>query len=119
FIANDSTHYFGNNPAVKDNLWFDTCVHDREFMKAAFHQKGVDRIMFGTEAPGAGTRARRADDEGPKLAGRPADDLLPVVDSLETLTASDKENIFHQDRKSTRLNSSHVSISYAVFCLKK
>src|SRR5207249_7929063 len=26
---------------------------------------------------------------------------------------------FLQDRKSTRLNSSHVSISYAVFCLKK
>src|SRR5699024_12774365 len=27
--------------------------------------------------------------------------------------------IARQDRKSTRLNSSHVSISYAVFCLKK
>src|SRR5437660_9076537 len=27
---------------------------------------------------------------------------------------------FHpRDRKSTRLNSSHVAISYAVFCLKK
>src|SRR5207249_11950627 len=26
---------------------------------------------------------------------------------------------FQQDRKSTRLNSSHVSSSYAVFCLKK
>src|SRR5690242_21168268 len=25
----------------------------------------------------------------------------------------------HLDRKSTRLNSSHMSISYAVFCLKK
>src|SRR5689334_24279316 len=25
----------------------------------------------------------------------------------------------HADRKSTRLNSSHSSISYAVFCLKK
>src|SRR5207253_10950833 len=25
----------------------------------------------------------------------------------------------HSDRKSTRLNSSHVAISYAVFCLKK
>src|SRR5699024_12333416 len=25
----------------------------------------------------------------------------------------------NEDRKSTRLNSSHVSISYAVFCLKK
>src|SRR5438445_6931582 len=26
---------------------------------------------------------------------------------------------FGQDRKSTRLNSSHANISYAVFCLKK
>src|SRR3712207_8616731 len=25
----------------------------------------------------------------------------------------------HRDRKSTRLNSSHANISYAVFCLKK
>src|SRR5690606_40566362 len=30
----------------------------------------------------------------------------------------DNKNIF-EDRKSTRLNSSHVKISYAVFCLKK
>src|SRR5437868_8921120 len=29
------------------------------------------------------------------------------------------DNIHSLDRKSTRLNSSHVSISYAVFCLKK
>src|SRR5690554_7764600 len=28
-------------------------------------------------------------------------------------------NLFKSDRKSTRLNSSHVRISYAVFCLKK
>src|SRR5690606_1743491 len=27
--------------------------------------------------------------------------------------------MFEEDRKSTRLNSSHVKISYAVFCLKK
>src|SRR5699024_12705757 len=30
-----------------------------------------------------------------------------------------KYDITEGDRKSTRLNSSHVSISYAVFCLKK
>src|SRR5690554_7440891 len=30
-----------------------------------------------------------------------------------------KEKKFTRDRKSTRLNSSHVRISYAVFCLKK
>src|SRR3712207_7016512 len=28
-------------------------------------------------------------------------------------------SIVQQDRKSTRLNSSHANISYAVFCLKK
>src|SRR3712207_7471866 len=27
--------------------------------------------------------------------------------------------LFPEDRKSTRLNSSHANISYAVFCLKK
>src|SRR5690625_5402816 len=30
-----------------------------------------------------------------------------------------KERLSKRDRKSTRLNSSHVAISYAVFCLKK
>src|SRR5699024_12758568 len=36
------------------------------------------------------------------------------------LTAADRYgNVIGIDRKSTRLNSSHVSISYAVFCLKK
>src|SRR5690349_9572798 len=35
-----------------------------------------------------------------------------------TVTKDDIQ-AFAQDRKSTRLNSSHVEISYAVFCLKK
>src|SRR3712207_9524030 len=46
--------------------------------------------------PGAGTSGR-----GPRL-GRP---------TCRTCSAG--------DRKSTRLNSSHANISYAVFCLKK
>src|SRR5438477_9831217 len=33
--------------------------------------------------------------------------------------AADREVCSAIDRKSTRLNSSHMSISYAVFCLKK
>src|SRR5690625_5537022 len=36
--------------------------------------------------------------------------LLPLSEDLHTMS---------RDRKSTRLNSSHVAISYAVFCLKK
>src|SRR3712207_8925657 len=37
-----------------------------------------------------------------------------LIDGGEPLTSTDFE-----DRKSTRLNSSHANISYAVFCLKK
>src|SRR2546427_8866076 len=33
--------------------------------------------------------------------------------------ADDSLEVLHTDRKSTRLNSSHSQISYAVFCLKK
>src|SRR5690625_7123981 len=38
------------------------------------------------------------------------------VDSIGTLVS---DGYINADRKSTRLNSSHVAISYAVFCLKK
>src|SRR5207249_4917307 len=37
----------------------------------------------------------------------------------QPLTSSHQVLLVALDRKSTRLNSSHVSISYAVFCLKK
>src|SRR2546430_13255284 len=57
----------------------------------------------------------------------PADVLPGVVDALVDLVLGYRavkgemrfatEN--HRDRKSTRLNSSHSQISYAVFCLKK
>src|SRR5699024_12110469 len=38
---------------------------------------------------------------------------------LNTRTSIKVLSSMRLDRKSTRLNSSHVSISYAVFCLKK
>src|SRR5690625_5858056 len=37
----------------------------------------------------------------------------------QTAVLRDHEKPEGKDRKSTRLNSSHVAISYAVFCLKK
>src|SRR5262245_65239746 len=39
--------------------------------------------------------------------------------SYRTVEARDPERDRTSDRKSTRLNSSHLGISYAVFCLKK
>src|SRR5690625_6574664 len=38
---------------------------------------------------------------------------------VSTIAGGLGQTVFRQDRKSTRLNSSHVAISYAVFCLKK
>src|SRR2546421_8223576 len=43
--------------------------------------------------------------------------LLPSVHSVHLRCR--RETTTHRDRKSTRLNSSHDQISYAVFCLKK
>src|SRR5439155_24982449 len=45
-----------------------------------------------------------------------ADRIDPVEEAHAEGDAGDGR---HGDRKSTRLNSSHVAISYAVFCLKK
>src|SRR5947209_11369874 len=43
---------------------------------------------------------------------------LPAARAL-TMTLDTTSASFTADRKSTRLNSSHANISYAVFCLKK
>src|SRR5699024_12531374 len=56
--------------------------------------------------------------------GNPTGFSMPVVHTSNyTLRAAQPDDIPQIlqliDRKSTRLNSSHVSISYAVFCLKK
>src|SRR2546421_9120567 len=47
---------------------------------------------------------------------------FPVLEHLlvlNLLLVSKRGAAFYGDRKSTRLNSSHDQISYAVFCLKK
>src|SRR3989454_512595 len=41
------------------------------------------------------------------------------VEQLRSEVAAQRQTIEELDRKSTRLNSSHLVISYAVFCLKK
>src|SRR5690625_5949147 len=63
-------------------------------------------------------------DEQVKLRRQPARERFQYnYDQVDyTVVGSDRMGeIFMEalDRKSTRLNSSHVAISYAVFCLKK
>src|SRR5689334_24624651 len=62
-----------------------------------------DEIGVRRETPREALRQQRR-----RLAGRPAEKMAVGIHGR-----------VRQDRKSTRLNSSHSSISYAVFCLKK
>src|SRR5262245_64429665 len=75
--------------------------------------------LFRSERPelGDGRRAARAQrvgerDHGARLAVDRDRDRRPALGLVASGGAG-------QDRKSTRLNSSHLGISYAVFCLKK
>src|SRR5690349_23761592 len=71
---------------------------------------------------GDGGRRHDPDDDGVR---QPAQDRagLPDVDEVGPAEGLGHEPVVEDlrlgDRKSTRLNSSHVEISYAVFCLKK
>src|SRR5207302_5381388 len=56
---------------------------------------------------------------GPVWAVRGAHNTVYLAGSVHLLPAQDAVLPSALDRKSTRLNSSHVKISYAVFCLKK
>src|SRR3989442_6233890 len=62
-----------------------------------------------------------AHEQGPARATQPDRRLLVVETRLVGRGVQEPTGIVaHQlDRKSTRLNSSHVRISYAVFCLKE
>src|SRR2546427_4181527 len=71
-------------------------------------------------APGVQLVVGQRHAAGSSRAGEAHDMLRPDV-GREDRRAHDEpaEVAARQDRKSTRLNSSHSQISYAVFCLKK
>src|SRR2546427_8886974 len=62
------------------------------------------------------TLSRSRDPADPRLDRHELELRETVVDTGQDDLAHDER---HGDRKSTRLNSSHSQISYAVFCLKK
>ncbi len=74
-----------------NNLFFDTCVYDIDYLALAIKQWGVDNICLGTEAPGSGGHVRQEDDHPSKVGvGLTSDNLLPVIDYLPTLSEEDK-----------------------------
>src|SRR5207249_7127417 len=77
------------------------------------------------EVVGRVTHGRAGDPSGHVVpAGGPSRRMsLPIpavaVETGQVDASHECDSVIDEDRKSTRLNSSHVSISYAVFCLKK
>src|SRR3989454_8716299 len=66
----------------------------------------------------------RSPPRSPEVYDQPRVSTLPTGASRTSLASlvrgwKDDATGLEQDRKSTRLNSSHLVISYAVFCLKK
>src|SRR5690625_6709285 len=110
FVGDPSTAACGPWSVVLHSLW---CRTDRDCPlcgAGGAPRLGAPRTGSGTPglgAPravwGAGCVDRVTCPGGAPAAGDRVDDLL----------------YRKGDRKSTRLNSSHVAISYAVFCLKK
>src|SRR5699024_11436433 len=93
------------------------------------HCIGVDPYYFTYKAEQLGYHSQIIlagrkinDDMGKHIANNIVKTIIkakldPSNVKIGILGMTFKENV--ADRKSTRLNSSHVSISYAVFCLKK
>jgi predicted TIM-barrel fold metal-dependent hydrolase len=75
---------------LSGNLFYDTCGYDLNFLEAAIKQRGVPRMLFGTEAPGSG-RAVRPE------TGRTSDDLVSVIGAFDFLTEEDKMKIFNEN----------------------
>ncbi|MBV9172563.1 MAG: amidohydrolase family protein, partial [Chloroflexi bacterium] len=74
------------------NLFFDTCAYAPLFLECAIKQRGVDRIVFGSEAPGSGRHVNPD-------TGRSGDDLVPVIDSFSFLSEQDKIKILNTNPK--------------------
>src|SRR5207249_8905467 len=72
---------------------------------------------LGGRLAGAGDRLAAADPDLHRARDDTANAV--VVNQAQVAVAQSERNGLRRDRESTRLNSSHVSISYAVFCLKK
>lgn len=80
---------------INNNLFYDTCAYDTDFLATAIKQRGIAQMVFGSEGPGGGSNRRPGTD-------RTADDMVPMFESdpaLSFLTEADKLYILHEHPK--------------------
>src|ERR1035438_10736889 len=99
-------NFLDNTLKVEENIWEQArtiAKYGNDFEAILYDDKGVNGLDFISPAI-----ARRYEVGGKTAFG---------VDYQGKFNYKDQEVIDAVDRKSTRLNSSHLGISYAVFCL--
>src|SRR5699024_11860906 len=79
--------------------------------------KYIDSVSHGVKQPWQASRRGFSASSAWVSPVSPILSVVAVQSSPRTLPMSENQTFGQGDRKSTRLNSSHVSISYAVFCL--
>src|SRR5690242_21517734 len=85
-----------------------------------FQRYGAHRDLHSFPTRRSSDLAELLHDRVREIAGRALDLVVPLRKGLRGSVAEEVLLVAARvDRKSTRLNSSHMSISYAVFCLKK
>jgi len=76
---------------VSNNLFFDTCAYDTHFLAAALKQRGVARMVFGTEVPGSGSSTFNP------MTNAPSEDILAILESYDFLTDDDRRTIVYDN----------------------
>src|SRR5699024_12696023 len=111
-FSDDHIFFVPNPPPPRSTLFPYTTLFRSEMFRA------VDGISF-TVGHGESVGLVGESGCGKSTTSMMVMRLLDQTSGRIMFDGEDIGGIVPQDRKSTRLNSSHVSISYAVFCLKK
>src|SRR5574340_1586291 len=118
-----SVHRSEKTPGSKSSSTSGLSPREHLETQAEFHASTQDEAcLSGPQS--AGTLRSESEIRGtlrflPQLEMRPSSNAQTPVESREAHPTSSFPGFSEPDRKSTRLNSSHQKISYAVFCLKK
>src|SRR5205807_1757070 len=106
--------------------WTSLISSSRVYNHSAMDNKQIARILRETahllEIDGAIIGRYRSYEKAAELIDALPESIEQLVkepEKLKELPGIGERMVEHLDRKSTRLNSSHLVISYAVFCLKK
>src|SRR5215475_13216104 len=108
---------FGSGTDSAGEIVFNTAITGYQEVLTDPSYRGQIVTMTAPEIGNVGVNPVDFESARPWCAGFVVRELSPLVSNWRA--SGSLHSLLADDRKSTRLNSSHVKSSYAVFCLKK